>query len=96
MEGEERANMRKKMRREQTITGIVVPDDWDEQDNVIRVAIRGPLHEEYVVEYNKQGKELLSLTDRKVRVTGKIRERLSGEVVLSVNSYEVIPETQDV
>ena len=75
--------------RELTIIGIVVPEDWGENDNVIRVAIKTPDYQEYVVEHNKKGKELLALIDNKVRVTGTVRERLDGDIIISVKSYEL-------
>jgi hypothetical protein len=80
--------MSRKKKRERTITGIVVPEDWDKQDRVIRVAVKTPFYEEYVVEHNKQGRELLSLVNHKVRVTGRIRQRLDGAMLITINTYE--------
>ena len=80
--------MKRKKGRERTITGIVVPENWDENDNVTRVAIKTLDYQEYVVEHNKEGKELLALVDNKVRVTGTVRERLDGDLIINVKSYE--------
>jgi len=82
--------MNRKRGKKRTITGIVIPDDWDKEDNVIRVAIKTSDYEEYVVEYNKQGKQLLSMIDRTVCVKGSIRERLNGDFTVSVDNYQVI------
>ena len=87
--------MKRKKGRERTITGIVVPEDWDENGNVIRVAIKTFDYQEYVVEYNKKGKELLAFVDNKVRVGGTVRERLDGDMVISVNSYVPIKENDE-
>ena len=87
--------MKRKKGRERTITGIVVPEDWDENGNVIRVAIKTLDYQEYVVEYNKKGKELLAFVDNKVRVGGTVRERLDGDMIISVKSYEPIKEIDE-
>ena len=82
--------MKRKKGRERTITGIVVPEDWDEKGNVMRVAIKTFDYQEYVVEYNKMGKELLAFFDNKVRVGGTVGERLDGDMIISVQSYESV------
>ena len=87
--------MKRKKGRERTITGIVVPEDWDEKGNVIRVAIKMFDSQEYVVEYNKKGKELLAFVDNKVRVGGTVRERLDGDMIISVKSFEPIKENDE-
>ena len=87
--------MKRKKGRERTITGLVVPEDWDEKGNVIRVAIKTLDYQEYIVEYNKKGKELLAFIDNKVRVGGTIRERLDGDMIISVNSYVPIRKNDE-
>ena len=86
--------MKEKKSKERTITGIVIPEDWDENDNVIRVAIKTLDYVEYVVECNSKGKELLALVDEKVKATGTIRERVHGDMIISVKSYEQIKEDE--
>jgi hypothetical protein len=92
---EEATAMRIKKTREHTITGTVLPEDWDENDNVIRVAIRTLDYKEYAVEHNKKGKELLAFVDNKVRVRGTVRERFRGDMIVSVKSYEPIKENDE-
>ncbi|UCD86214.1 MAG: hypothetical protein JSV01_00050 [Desulfobacterales bacterium] len=87
--------MKRKRGKKRTITGVVIPDDWDNHDKVTRVAIKAPDYEEYVVEYNRQGKQLLSLIDRTVRVRGVVRERLNGDLTVSVDNYKVIEEVEE-
>jgi hypothetical protein len=87
--------MNRKRGKKRTITGVVVPDDWDKHDNVTRVAIKAPDYEEYIVEYNRQGKQLLSMIDRIVRVRGAVRERLNGDLTVSVDNYRVIEEAEE-
>jgi len=86
--------MKRKKGKERTITGIVAPQDWDENDNVIRVAIKTPDYMEYIVERNEKGKELLVLIDEKVKATGSVRKRVDGDMIISVNSYEQIKEDE--
>lgn len=87
--------MKKKKGRERSIIGIVVPEDWDERGNVIRVAIKTLDYQEYVVEHNQMGKELLAFVNNKVRVGGTVRERLDGDIIISVKSYEPARENDE-
>ena len=87
--------MSRKRKRERTITGIIVPEDWDKKNRVNRVAVKTPFYEEYVVEHNQQGKELLFLIDQKVRVRGRVRERLDGSMLITVNTYDRMEENGD-
>ena len=87
--------MRKKKSRQRTITGVIVPEDWDADDKVIRVGIKTSDYREYIIEYNRQGRELMSLINHQVRVTGKIRERLDGEFMLNVEGYELVGDKQE-
>jgi hypothetical protein len=85
----------RKKGKKRTISGVVVPEDWDDRDRVIRVGVKTSDYEEYIVEYNKQGKELMSLIDQKVRVKGKVRERLDGDLMIAVSSYELIGKDEE-
>jgi hypothetical protein len=87
--------MKRKKGRQRTITGIVVAEDWDENGNVIRVAIKTRDYQEYVVEHNKKGKELLAFVDNKLRFTGTVRERLDGDMIITVESYEPIKDNDE-
>ena len=74
-----------KKRKKRTISGVIVPEDWDDRDRVIRVGVKTSDYEEYLVEYNQQGKELMSLIDQKVRVRGEVRQLLDGDLMIAVN-----------
>jgi hypothetical protein len=87
--------MNAKKGKKRTITGTLIPDDWDDQGNVIRVLIKASDYEEYVVEPSRQGKQLLSITDRTVRVRGTVRERLNGDLTISVDNYKMIHEEEE-
>ena len=87
--------MKGKKTKERTISGTVVPEDWDDSDNVTRVAIKTPDYQEYMVEHNEVGRQLLSLLDSKLRVKGTVRERLDGDMIISVKSFERIEEEEE-
>jgi hypothetical protein len=87
--------MYKKKGRKRAITGVVTPLDWNDSYDVLRVLIRTPDREEYVVEPNKLGKQLMSLVDRTVRVRGAVRQRLNGDFTVCVDNYKVIQEEEE-
>jgi hypothetical protein len=75
--------------KELKLTGTVVPGDWDERANVIGVAIRTWKGQEYLVDRNKLGKELLALLEKTIEVMGTVREHEDGYMVVNVKKYEV-------
>lgn len=87
--------MKKEKAKEQTITGIVIPAEWDDDDNVIQVAIQSEDYEEYLVENNEKGKELLAFIDYEVEVTGTVKERKDGEMMINVKRYEALGEYEE-
>jgi 5S rRNA maturation endonuclease (ribonuclease M5) len=66
-----------------SIKGIIVPADWDEKGNIIRVAIMTRGEGEYLVEGNTTGKKLLGMMRREVEVRGLVREK-GGEKIITV------------
>jgi len=89
---EQEVHMKEKKGKESTISGIVVPNEWDDNDNVTRVAIQTENDEEYTVEYNPKGKELLRLLDHEVEVKGVVRQTPDGDMIISVKKYESLGE----
>ncbi len=75
---------------EDTISGIVIPVEWDDDDDVIGVAIQTSDEEEYRVDVNKKGRELLDLIEQEVEVSGMIREDEYDNFIIKVNEYSLI------
>jgi hypothetical protein len=72
-----------------TIRGIVIPVDWDKEGNALAVAISGSDDEEYVIERNEQGKELLGLIRQEIEVSGVVRKAIKGRKTIVVKSYRL-------
>ncbi|MFC1888220.1 hypothetical protein ACFL4G_00545 [Thermodesulfobacteriota bacterium] len=81
------ANLNKK-----TITGIVKPFDWDDDDEelVFAVTILTEDGDEYLVDDNDLGEELLELVDLPVQATGSIEEDEEGDLLITVRHYKVL------
>ena len=75
--------------KEVTLTGFVIPEEWDNNDNVIAIAISTE-DEDYLVERNKPGEELYDFLDEDVEATGFVREDKDGTKHISVTSYEIL------
>lgn len=69
------------------IQGLVVPVDWDEEDNVIAVAIATDQEEEYFVNPTPEGEELIDYVDEKVEVTGFVTEDEEGNKEIEVTQF---------
>ena len=81
--------MKKEERIEHTISGIILPAEWDEDDNVISIGIETADEEDYIIYLDKMGKQLLSLVDHKVEATGTVKE-VYGDLIFTVNRYSLL------
>ncbi len=78
---------------ERTITGVVAPFEWDEDDEelVFAVVIITDEGDDYLVDDTDIGEELLELVDSRVKVTGWVEEDEEGELMITVRGYKVLP-----
>ena len=74
--------------------GIITAVEWDEDDNVVAIALSTPEEEEYLIEENPVGAELLELIYESVKVTGIVTENGFGNKSVRVDSYELVDEEQ--
>jgi len=72
------------------IEGIIIPAKWDDKGTVTGVTIQTFDEKVYLVEHTKTGDELLGFIRKKVKVSGKIRERLDGNTLINVHRFEII------
>jgi hypothetical protein len=73
-----------------TVRGLIIPMDWDDQGNVTGVAISTSLEEEYRIELDHRGEELLGFVRERVRASGKVRLDAQGGKVLMVDTYQIL------
>lgn len=74
------------------IEGIIIPAKWDNDGKVIGVTIQTNDENVYLVEHTRSGQELLNLIHEKVEAKGKIKERIDGNTLISVQSYRKVKE----
>jgi hypothetical protein len=82
--------MEKQKLEERTINGTVLPDIWDDEDNVVGVVIETEDGVEYIVEANETSNRLLALIDDLVEATGVVNKRFGGDMTIRVESFKVI------
>ena len=75
-----------------SIRGLLVPVDWDEKGNITKTAVSTYFEEEYLIETNVRGEELLPFLRQMVKVIGFVRMDERGRKVVRVEEYEVIEE----
>jgi 5S rRNA maturation endonuclease (ribonuclease M5) len=73
-----------------TVRGLIIPMDWDDQGNVIGVAISTSLEEEYRIELDRRGEELLGFVRERVKASGEVRLDAQGGKVLMVDTYQIL------
>jgi hypothetical protein len=72
-----------------TLTGIVIPVDWNEDQEVIAAALATADEKEYQIGGNRKGKELLSFLQHQLEVTGVLSKDDKGRPVITVRRYIV-------
>ena len=78
----------KKRTKMSMVRGVVIPMEWDEQGNVVSIAISSHDETEYLVDKGGRGHELLALVRKEVEVGGEIREE-DHRKVIKVKKYLV-------
>ena len=72
-----------------TLTGIVIPADWNDQQEVVAAALATADEREYRIAGNKKGKELLDALQQQVEVTGVLEKDEKGGSVITIRRYTV-------
>ena len=71
-----------------TITGIIIPVEWDEKGNPVSTAVSTYSEREYLIDpSNRKGLELQKLFRQKVRLTGTLGFSKSGRQIITVKKY---------
>lgn len=79
---------KKKVVSKNAIEGLVIPNKWDEKGRVIGIAIYTDKEEIYLIAHNRMEGELLNQLHIKVKIEGKIMERLDGSKLIYVGSFK--------
>ena len=72
----------------QTISGILVPNQWDKTGRITGFTIQSFNEIEYLVEPRKTVKDLNSLLHKKVEVTGLVKEHLDGKKTIRIKTFK--------
>jgi 5S rRNA maturation endonuclease (ribonuclease M5) len=73
------------------IRGIVIPVDWDERGTVIAAALSTHKEEEYLIDRDCKGREIIDHIQHEVEVRGVVRKS-NNTYAISITSYKVICE----
>jgi hypothetical protein len=70
-----------------TLTGIVIPADWNDHQEVVAAALATADEKEYRIAVNKNGKELLDVLQRQIEATGVLKRDEKGRNVITIRRY---------
>ena len=71
------------------VTGIILPDEWDENGNVIEIALYTNSEKVYKLERNTLSRSLMSFMQKKVKLTGKLKGHPDGITSIAVVGYSL-------
>jgi hypothetical protein len=77
-------------KQQRTVSGILIPEKWDDNNNVIGVSIQAFDENEYIVKSCRDDKDLFEFIKKKVKVAGNVFERSDGKFNIEVNHFEVM------
>jgi hypothetical protein len=78
----------KNQNRAVTISGIMLPAEWDESGNVTGLAIHSNDEEKYNIDNLSERRELLSLLRERLKVTGILKRDVDGNR-FTVKGYKI-------
>jgi 5S rRNA maturation endonuclease (ribonuclease M5) len=70
------------------VRGIVIPVDWDEKGKVIAAAVSTDTEDEYLIDHDHKGKELLHYIQEEVEVSGVARKH-NGNKTITITKYSL-------
>jgi hypothetical protein len=68
------------------VKGILIPESWDQNGNIVRIAIATAGEENFLVDLKGKGKDVVRLIREKVTVVGQVREE-GNQRILEVEDY---------
>jgi hypothetical protein len=80
--------------REITISGTVLPAEWDRHGHITGIGIGTEEDEDYIIFLDKIGEKLFKFVDRKVEATGTVKN-VYGDFVITVNNYKLLTEDHE-
>ena len=78
-----------------TITGIIMPHNWDQTGRIIEIALYTDTEDVYVVDQSRLTGELMNLVHRMVEIRGKLSEHPDGNKSIAANKYTLLKEILD-
>ena len=78
----------KNLNRALTVSGIILPVEWDERGNVTGLAIHSYDEENYKIDNLNERRELLSLLRARLKVTGILKRDDTGNR-FTVKGYKI-------
>ncbi|MEW5772964.1 MAG: hypothetical protein AB1916_05510 [Thermodesulfobacteriota bacterium] len=74
-----------------SLSGIILPSEWDESDRLVEVVLFSPEDGELVIGLQGAGRKLLGLCHCRVAVQGRVSAQ-GGRRVVEVASYKVLAD----
>jgi hypothetical protein len=70
-----------------TISGLVIPTDWNEDGTILAAAIFDHEEKQYVIQQDEIGEELLGLIHEEVEVEGTVMKGSKGQMLFRVKNF---------
>lgn len=72
------------------IKGLIIPADWDEEGEIIAIAISTYSEEEYLIDRNPKGEELFAFVRQGAKIIGLVKMDDCGRKIIRVEEYEIL------
>jgi hypothetical protein len=71
------------------IQGLILPTEWDEKGDVVDIALSAFNEDEYLIDIDEIGRQLLSSLRVKVEAKGFVREE-KGKKKIKIQNYTIL------
>jgi len=71
---------------------MITPIQWNHDGMVVSVMIIANKRDGYLAEHNQPGQELIAFVNKKIEVSGRIRNRLDGRTLIRIRDYVILDE----
>ena len=77
-----------------SITGIIMPNNWTENGEIIEIALYTNKEEVYLFERCSLADELINLMHKRVEITGRVRESQDGNKIIATKNFILLEKIE--
>ena len=83
---------KKKIEKNQTVKGVIIPSEWDNSGDFIKVSLSAVDDEEYFIE---NGEKFFKLINQSISATGIVTRDKRSSKTIHIKKFSIVDDIQD-